>query len=109
MLANELAEVVTHCPSTAVSVGRLRRKFLRLGRGCGRVGEGTYFLDGADADAIGLAQSSVDSTSFGNTHFGTLDKEGHIGGIGITVTNKTFALRRLVHGGLERPSCRRRF
>ena len=109
MLTNNLAEVITDRPSAVVSVGRLWRKFLRLRRGCRPLREGTDLFDGADTDAVSFPQSSVDSASFGDAHFGTVDEERDIGGIGIAVTDKTFALRRLVHGGLEHPSRCRRF
>ena len=88
MLANELAEMVTDCPSAVVSIGRLRRKFFGLGRGCRRLREGANLFDGADADSVGFPQSSVDSASFGNAHFGAVDKEGNIGRIGVAISNK---------------------
>ena len=54
-------------------------------RGCG---EGPDFLDRADADPVGLAQSTIDRTGLRHAHFGTVDKEGDIGRIGVTVTDK---------------------
>jgi hypothetical protein len=91
MLANDLAEVVTDRATAVVPVGRLWGKFPRLGRGRRRLREGTNLLDGADADSVGFPQSSVDSSSFGNAHFRTMDKEGNIGRIGIAVADEAYA------------------
>jgi len=71
-----------------------------------RFGEGTDFLDGADADSVGFAQGAVDRASFGDTHFGTLDNEGHIGGICVTVADEAATSFRLVDRSFERPPLR---
>jgi hypothetical protein len=108
MLANELTEVVTDCSPAIVPVGR-RREFPGLSmRGLRRFSEGTDFLDRANADSVGFPQRSVDSASFSNTHFGPVDKEGHIGGIGVAISNKAFARPRSIDSGLERPALYRR-
>ena len=96
MLANNLAEVVTDCSSVIVSVGRPGRKFPRLRRGCRRLRQGADLLDGVDADSVGFPQGAVDSASLGNAHFGTVDEECNIGGIGIDVTNEGLALWRRI-------------
>jgi hypothetical protein len=59
----------------------------------------------ADADSVGFPQSSVYGTSFGNAHFGAVYKERNIGRIGVSISDKAFAVGRLVHYGLECPSC----
>ena len=93
MLTNELAKAVANFGAAvvAVSICRLGREFLRLAGGLRRFGEGTDFLDGADADAVGLAQSAVDSACFGDAHFGTVDKEGDVGRVGVAVTDESLA------------------
>jgi len=108
MLANNLAEVISNCPAAVVSVGGLWRKFLRLWRGCGSLRERTDFLNGADADAVSFPQGAVDSASFGNAHFGTLDEERDIGRVGIAIANKASTGFGLVHSSLERPMLRLR-
>jgi hypothetical protein len=56
MLANDLAEAIAYGAAAVVSVGRLRRELLGLStRVWRRFGEGTDFVDRADADSIGLA------------------------------------------------------
>src|SRR5439155_26549194 len=72
MLADDLAETVAHLGSAIIPVSRLRGLF-RLRGEVSRFGKRSYFLHRADTDAIGLAQGSVNSACFGNTHFGTVD------------------------------------
>jgi hypothetical protein len=48
-------------------------KLLRFSGRLLRSSERSDFLNGADADAVGLAEGAIDSTGFGNAHLGTVD------------------------------------
>jgi hypothetical protein len=81
MLADELAEAVADLGPTIVSVfpiDRLRREPLRLLRGGNWFGKRTDLLDGADADAVGLAECPVDRPGLGYPHLGAVDQGRHI-------------------------------
>lgn len=108
MLANDLTETVADFGASVVpiAIGRLWRKFLRLSGGLRWLGEGPDFLDRADADSVCLAQGAVHGSGFRDSHFGAVNKERNIGGIGVTITNKSFAIAGLKDCGFECPSCR---
>src|SRR5215469_6697842 len=73
MLPNDLAEAITN-GATAVPVSRLWRQLLWLWRRNCRFGERANFFDRADADAISLAESTIDSTRLGHAHLGPVDQ-----------------------------------
>src|SRR6266436_285263 len=73
-------------------------------RGPTIAGQRAQFLDGAEADAISLAQSPVDGPCFGDAHLSPVDHEGNIGGIGVTVTNEAFRTRGFVDRCFEDPA-----
>jgi hypothetical protein len=106
VLADQLAEAVADFGPAVVSVlsiDRLRWEFPRLARGGNWFGKGSDFLNRADADAVGLAQSSVDRPGFGHTHFGAMDQGRDIGRIGITVADEAPACLRLENSSSEYP------
>jgi hypothetical protein len=49
-------------------------------------GEGSDFLDRADADAVGLAQSAVDSPCLGDSHLSPVDERRNVGWVGVAVS-----------------------
>ena len=71
MLANYLAETITDCAAAVVPVAICRLwQLLGLWTRGVPTREGTDFLDRADADAIGLSQSSAYRPRFRNSEFG---------------------------------------
>src|SRR2546426_6160215 len=90
MLANDLAKAIADLWAAA-SVCRLRGELARLPLRLRQLGSRSDFLDRANADTIGLAQCTVDRSSLGDTHFGTMHQGRDIGGIGIAVADKAFA------------------
>ncbi len=58
-------------------------------------------FDGAYADAVRLPQGTVDRTRLGDSHLRTVYLGRDIGGIGVSVADKTFALRRGEDSSLE--------
>jgi hypothetical protein len=62
------------------------------------------FFEGAEGDAIGLAQGAVDGAGFGHAHLGVVEDEGgDVAGMRIAIADEAAALGRLVDGGLEDP------
>src|ERR1700722_13314425 len=61
------------------------------------------FLDRAEADAVGLAKGSVDSTSFGDTHLGAVDQGRDVRGIRVTEADEAARPRRFVDSRLKHP------
>jgi len=105
MLTNNLAKLITDCPSDVVPAGRLRRELLGLStRGVRRLGQGTDLLDGADADSVSLPQSSVDGASFSDAHFCAVDEKRNIGGIRIAITDKAPTGSGFVNSSSECPA-----
>jgi len=88
VLADDLAQPVPNLGSTAVAVSICvpGRKLFN------RTRKRSDLLDRADADAVGLPQGSVDSSSFGDAHFGAADEGGDIGRVGVAVSDETPAL-----------------
>src|SRR5208282_6855603 len=84
VLADDLAETVPNLRASAipVSIRFLGTKLL------GRIRTCSDLLGRADADAVGLAQRSIDCPSLGYPHFGSADQRRDIGRIGVTVTDK---------------------
>src|ERR1700722_8986012 len=91
MLANQLAEAIADLGATIVpvSVGRLRRELFRLALRLWWFSERTDFLNGTDANAIGLAQGSVNGTGLRDPHLGAMDDERDIRGVGVAIADKT--------------------
>src|SRR6266446_9490451 len=73
-------------------------------RRTGGIGKRSQLLNRTQPDAVGLAQGAVDSACFCDAHLSSVDHEGHVGGVGVTVTDETFRARRLVDGCLEDPA-----
>jgi len=75
MLANQLAQTIANCATAVVPIA-----ICRLGQLFGLwtrsrlASEGTNLLDRADANAVGLPQSTIDGASLSHTHFGTVHK-----------------------------------
>jgi hypothetical protein len=56
-------------------------------------GPGRKLFEGAEGDAVGLAQGAVDGAGFGHAHFGMVeDQGGNIAGMGIAVADEAPAL-----------------
>lgn len=104
MLPNNLAEAVADFWTPVIPVGWLRRDLFLLSSGLRGFGERANFLNRADADAIGFAQCSIDSTGLRDSHFGTMNQRGNIGRIGVPIADKTFADLGFEDCGCERPS-----
>ena len=51
--------------------------------------EPTEFLDRAEADAVGFAESAIDGPGFGDAHFGAADKRRDVGRIGIAIADES--------------------
>jgi hypothetical protein len=67
-------------------------------------GPGGKLLEGAEGDAVSLAQGAVDGAGFGHAHLGVVEDEGgDIAGMGIAVTDEAAALGGFVDGGFEDP------
>src|SRR5712692_11535489 len=71
MLADELTEAIAE-PGLAIARGPLSPPIGHLSA-FGQRREGSKFLNRAEADAIGLAQSTVDRTGFGHAQLGAVD------------------------------------
>ena len=84
VLADELAETVADLGASAIPVPiRLLGRKLLKGR------DGPDFLDRADADAIGLAQGTIDGSGFRDPHLGAANEQRNVGRIGIGVADET--------------------
>jgi hypothetical protein len=105
MLTNNLAKPVTNLRAAVIHVpiGGLWRELLRLSGTLRRIGEGSDFLNGADADPVGLAQGSINGTCLRDPHFGTVDKDRDVGRIGIAVSYEVLRFR-LCDGCFEYPA-----
>jgi hypothetical protein len=65
---------------------------------------GWKFFEGAEGNAVGLAQGAVDGASFGHAHLGVVEDEGgDVAGMGVAVADEATAFGRLVDGGFEDP------
>jgi hypothetical protein len=64
-------------------------------------GDRTDFLNGTDANPVSFAEGTIDSSRLGHTHLGTVDQGRHIGGIGITVPDKTATVSGFKNGSSE--------
>jgi hypothetical protein len=68
---------------------------------CHRTGIRSDLLDRANPDAIGLAQSTIDGSSFGYSHFGAPNQQRNIGRIGIAVAHETGGVLGWIYRRLE--------
>ncbi len=59
------------------------------------------FLDRADADAVGFAQSAIDGPGFRHTHLSTVDQRRDIGRISIAVANEPATTSGFVNSSSE--------
>src|SRR5436190_21930729 len=103
MLANELAKSIAHGTAAAVTVGRLWRQLLRLSGWFKWFGKRADLFDRADPDSVGLAESTIHSPRLCHAHFGSVNLERDIGGIGVAITDK-FLISRLNNRCLEDPT-----
>jgi len=69
-----------------------------------RARERTQLLDRAKADPIGLPESSVNSPSFGDTHFGAPHHGRNVRRIGIAVADKTFRAKPFIDDCFKNPT-----
>src|SRR5208282_2082960 len=97
VLADDLAQTVADLRATAIPVPIrvLGRKLFD------RIRSRSDFLDGAEADPVGLAQGPIDCPGLGHTHLGATDERGNIRRIGVAVTDKASTGSRLVDNGSE--------
>src|SRR6202035_5322343 len=92
MLSNQLAETIAdRATPVTVSVFRLRQ-LLGLRARSSLTSEGADLFYRADADSVGFAQGTVDGTSFGHAHFGTVNQGRNVRRIGITIANESLAI-----------------
>jgi len=69
-----------------------------------RKGPGWEFLEGAEGDAVSLAEGAVDGAGFGHAHLGVVEDQGRdVARMGVPIANETTALRGLVDCGFEHP------
>jgi hypothetical protein len=65
----------------------------QLGDLLGVQGPRCEFFEGAERDAIGLAQGAVDGAGFGHTHLGVVEDERRdVAGVGVAVPDEPSAL-----------------
>lgn len=70
----------------------------------GAQGPGWKLLDGAEGNAVGLAQGAIDGAGFGHAHLGVVEDERRdVAGMGITVADEAAAFGGFVYGSLEDP------
>jgi hypothetical protein len=62
------------------------------------------FFNRTEPDSISLSQSPVDGARLRHTHLSATDQRRHIGGIGVSVPDKTPRTRNLVNGCFEDPT-----
>src|SRR5712692_4123281 len=72
--------------------------------GAREVGNRPELLDRTEPNAISLSEGAVDGSRFGNAQLSPMDHEGHVGRVGVTVTDETFRTWRLVDRCFEDPS-----
>jgi hypothetical protein len=77
---------------------------MRCGKGHLRSGERPELFDAAEPDSVGFAESSIDGSSLGDSHFATTDQGRCIGGIGIAVTDESLRAVRLEDRCAEDPA-----
>jgi hypothetical protein len=71
---------------------------------CGTQAPRRKLFEGAQANAVGLAQGAIDGAGFGHAHFGVVEDQGrNIAGMGITVADEATASRRFEYCRLENP------
>src|ERR1022692_1761816 len=100
VLTYDLTETVTDlvtCTTIAVPVGILGWKLTLIGSPRHRTRIRSHLLNRADADAIRLAQSTIDGSGFGDPHLGTANQQRNIGRIGIAVAHETGGIRSEEH------------
>jgi len=97
VLADDLAETVADLRATAVpiAVRVLWQNLLSRTRNC------SDFLDRTDADAVRLAEGTIDGTSLGYAHLCPAHERRNIGGIRITVANEPATTSRFVNSSPE--------
>jgi hypothetical protein len=90
-LADQEAEAIPQSGLTIVrAIGDVRVFLLATSlRRIWRSGEPSQLFNGAKPDTVRLPQSAVDSSSFGNTHLGSPDQGGNVGGISIPIADET--------------------
>jgi hypothetical protein len=105
VLADQQAKAVAEAGLTVVAVVSGGRGWELLSRArTRRRWSPTEFLNRAETDAVGLAESAVDGTSFRDAHLGSADSQRDIGRIGVSVADKAARAGRLVHSGLKDPT-----
>jgi len=71
---------------------------------CWRQGPRGEFFEGAEGDAVGLAEGAVDGASFSHAHLGMVeDERGDVAGMSVAITHEATTLGRLVDRGFENP------
>src|ERR1035441_5867408 len=97
-LAESVADLVTSTTiAVPVSVGILGWKLTLIGSPRHRTRIRSDLLDRADADAIRLAQSAIDSSGLRDPHLGAADQQRYIGRIGVAVADETDGIRSEEH------------
>jgi len=70
----------------------------------GAQGPGWKLFNGAEGDAVGLAEGAIDGAGFGHAYLGVVEDEGRdVAGMGVAVADEAAALGRFVDRGLEHP------
>jgi hypothetical protein len=95
VLADQQAETVAEARlAVLVAVISVRGSFgLIEWSGCRGSRSPAEFLDRTEADAVGLAEGTVDGSRFGDTHLGAVDQRRDVGRIGIAVADEAARAR----------------
>src|SRR5690348_9200441 len=110
MLADELTELIAQAGLgvRAMAVHPLWRALLVIiiMGARRRRGKRTDLFNRADADAIRLAQGTIDRPGFRHAHLGSVDQRRDVGGICIAVTHESADIPLLESDCLEDPTAR---
>jgi hypothetical protein len=89
MLTDQQAQTITQARLTVVmAIGSHRRRFTMIGSNRARGSRSPEFFDRAEADTIGLAESTVDGARLSDSHFGTVNQGRDIGRVGVPISNE---------------------
>jgi hypothetical protein len=110
VFADQQAEAVTEARlAVLVAVVPVRgRRVLIRSVSARRSRRPPEFLDRAEADAVGFAESTVDGAGLSHTHLGAANKWRDIRGVSIAIANEAPRSGGLIDGGPKNPTAGRR-